>query len=106
MAGIPFTAADVQMRAGLVSQQLWDALDAARTWYLWLSDSTHSAATIQALGVSLSDDTLIRNSAGDLGGPSGLWSVAHAKVAPAGSSDYFFNAKQLTGTNYSGSAIS
>lgn len=106
MAGLQMSAADIQMKAGVIAQQVWDALNEARKFYLWLNDATHSAANIQALGVSASDDTLIRNAFADLAGPSGLWSVSHAKVTPGGSSDYFFNAKQLTGTNYSGSAIS
>jgi hypothetical protein len=107
MAGIPMTAADVQLRAGLISQQVWDALDKAREWYLWLNDATHGTGLTQTtLSISAADDTLIRNAAADLGGPAGLWSVSHAKLAPAGASDYFSNAKQLTGTNYCGSAIS
>jgi hypothetical protein len=106
MAGITFGANDIEQKAGLIVQQVWDSLSNARAFYLWLADPTHSAAAIQALGVSASDDTLIRNAFGDLGGPAGLWSVSHAKFTPGGSSDYFSNAKQLTGTNYSGSAIS
>lgn len=48
------------------------------------------------------DITLIRNSFADLGGTSGLWAVSHGTFAPAGASNYFSNAKNLTGTNYSG----
>lgn len=102
MAGISFTGDNVEMRAGLVVNNLWNALDDARAWYWWLQDQ--NTAVFTALGIS-ADETLIRNAAGDLGGPAGLWSVAHSKFAPPGLSDYFANGKQLTGTNYSGSAI-
>jgi hypothetical protein len=104
MAGIGFDANAIEQKAGLISQQVWDALQEAREFYLWLQD--HSSASVQALGVSSADDTLIRNAMGDLGGPSGLWSVGHNKTTPSGASDYFFNAKQLTGTNYAGSSFS
>jgi hypothetical protein len=102
MAGISFTGADVEMRAGLVVANLWSALDDARAWYWWLQD--HNSAVFTTLGIT-GDETTIRTAAGDLGGPSGLWSVAHSKIAPSGASDYFFTAKLLTGTKYSGSAI-
>jgi len=102
MAGIPYTGADLELKAGLIAQGVWGALDDARKWYWWLQDN---AAAFASLGIS-GDQTLITNSAGDLGGPAGLWSVAHAKFTPGGSSDYFSNAKKLTGTNYAGSAIS
>jgi hypothetical protein len=105
MAGIPYTAADLQLQAGLRAQQVWDALDSVRAWYLWLNDASHSGV-MTSLGISSPDQTLITNSAAELGGPGGLWSVSHAKVTPSGASDYFANSKQLTGLNYSGSAIS
>lgn len=104
-AGIPFTAADVNLKAGLVVSNLWTALDAARQWYWWLQ-ANGTGVTQTTLGISAADDTLIRNAAGDLGGPAGLWSVAHSKTTPSGASDYFFNAAKLTGTVYSGSQIS
>jgi hypothetical protein len=102
MAGIPYTGADLELKAGLLANNLWQALDDARNWYWWLQDN---AAAFATLGIS-ADQTLITGAAGDLGGPAGLWAVAHSKFAPGGSSDYFANAKKLTGTNYAGSAIS
>lgn len=104
MAGISYTGDNIEQKAGLIAQQVWDALTEAREFYLWLQD--HNSASVIALGVQSPDDTLIRNAFNDLAGPAGLWSVAHSKSTPSGASDYFFNAKQLTGTNYSGSAIS
>lgn len=104
MAGITYNGNDVETKAGLVAQNLWNALNDARSWYLWITDGAHSAIWTP-LGIA-ADQTLITNAAGDLGGPAGLWSVAHAKVTPSGASDYFANAKQLTATNYTGSAIS
>jgi hypothetical protein len=101
MAGIPFTGADLELKAGLIAQNLWNDLNAAREWYWWIQDH---AAVFSTLGIS-GDQTLITNAASDLAGPAGLWSVAHAKSVPGGASDYFANAKQLTGTNYAGSSI-
>lgn len=104
MAGITFTGAELEQRAGFVAQNLWNALDDARQWYLWLNDSSHSGIWTP-LGIA-TDQSLIMGAAGDLGGPGGLWSVAHSKTTPSGASDYFSNAKQLTGLIYAGSAIS
>jgi len=101
MAGIAFTGLDLENQAGFIAKNLWDTLDAARNWYWWVQDN---AALFASLGIS-ADQALITNSAGDLGGPAGLWSVAHAKFTPGGSSDYFANAKKLTGLNYAGSSI-
>ncbi len=55
---------------------------------------------LTGLGVSAADLVIIRNSFADLGGASGLYAVAHGTFAPSGASNYFFNAKNLTGLNY------
>jgi hypothetical protein len=102
MAGIPFAATDINMKAGALVVGVWRALDEARDFYLWLNDPTHTDSALVAAGMQQSDVTLIKNSFGDLGGPAGLWAVSHATFTPSGASNYFANAKQLTGVNYTG----
>lgn len=100
MAGNLYTALDVNNRAGALVAGLWNTLNDVHTFKLWLDDATHNDAALTAVGMAGADLTLIRNSFADLGGASGLWAVAHGSFAPAGASNYFSNAKQLTGLNY------
>ena len=104
--GYPVTAADINAKAGALVTNLWDALDQARRFKLWLDDSLHNDAYLTALGMagnsSSGDVKVLRDSFADLAGASGLYVVAHGTVAPGGASNYFFNARQLTGTNYTG----
>jgi hypothetical protein len=102
MAGYPLTALDINNRAGALATGLWTALEDARRFKLWLDDASHNDTAIgpSGVGVTTGDLTVIRNSFGDLGGTSGLWAVAHGTFAPAGASNYFANAKLLTGLNY------
>jgi hypothetical protein len=105
MAGNPYTAADINNRAGSLVYGVWQALDAARQFKLWLDDSSHNDTALGpsgSVGVPTADLTIIRNSFADLGGTSGLWAVAHGTFAPAGASNYFSNAKLLSGLNYTG----
>jgi hypothetical protein len=81
------------------------ALEDVRRFKLWLDDSSHNDAAIGpsgSVGVTTADLTIIRNSFSDLAGASGLWAVAHGTFAPTGASNYFSNAKLLTGLNYAG----
>lgn len=104
--GYPVTANDVNAKAGALVTNLWDALDQVRRFNLWLTDSVHTDAYLNNLGItgsaSSGDVQLLRNSFADLAGASGLYVVAHGTFAPSGASNYFFNARQLTGTNYTG----
>jgi hypothetical protein len=100
--GYPVALADVNAKAGGLVTSLWDNLDAIRRFKLWLDDSAHNDTYLTNLGFAAGDITVIRNSFADLGGASGLWAVSHGTFAPAGASNYFFNAKALTGTNYTG----
>ncbi len=102
MAGYPVIAADINSKAGGLVTSLWDDLEAIRRFKLWLDDAAHGTSYTAGLGISGADDTLIRNGVADLGGTSGLWAVAHGTFAPAGASNYFFNAKNLTGVNFAG----
>lgn len=100
MAGNPYTAADVNNQAGSLVAGLWTQLDNVRRFKLWLDDASHNDAALTAIGVTGADLTIIRNSFADLGGASGLWAVSHGTFAPGGASNYFSNAKLLTGLNY------
>lgn len=104
--GYPVTAADVNAKAGALVTNLWDALDQARRFNLWLTDALHTDTYFNNLGIAGSASTgdlkVLRDSFADLAGTAGLYVVAHGTLAPAGASNYFFNARQLTGTNYTG----
>lgn len=102
MAGYTLTALDINNRAGSLAFGLWTALEDVRRFKLWLDDSTHNDTAIgpSGVGVTTADLTVIRNSFADLGGTSGLYAVSHGTFAPAGASNYFANAKLLTGLNY------
>jgi hypothetical protein len=102
MAGFTLTATDINSRAGTLAYALWKALDDTHAFKLWLDDATHTDTLIgpTGVGVTTADLTIIRNSFADLGGASGLYAVAHGSFAPSGASNYFFNAKNLTGVNY------
>lgn len=102
MAGNPFTAADVNNRAGALVTGLWTSLEEVRRFKLWLDDATHNDTALgpSGVGVTVPDLAVIRTSFADLGGASGLWAVAHGSFDPSGVNNYFFNAKNLTGLNY------
>lgn len=104
MAGITYTAPQIEDRAGSLVNALWLSLEDVRRFKLWLDDSIHNDAAIgpSGIGVPSANLTVIRNTYADLAGSSGLYAVAHGTFAPAGASNYFFNAKNLTGLNYAG----
>lgn len=104
MAGYTLTANDINSRAGTLAYAVWKALDDVRAFKLWLDDSSHTDTVLgpTGIGVTSADLTVIRNGIADLGGTSGLWAVAHGSFAPSGASNYFANAKSLTGINYAG----
>jgi hypothetical protein len=102
MAGITYTATQLQAQAGLLVQSVWTSLEEARKFKLWLDDATHSDTLLgpTGAGVPLADLAVIRTAFADLGGSTGLYAVAHGTFTPSGASNYFFTAKQLTGLNY------
>lgn len=102
MAGNPYTALDINNRAGVLVTGLWTALEDARRFKLWLDDTSHTDTVLgpSGVGVTTADLLVIRNSFADLGGASGLYAVAHGTFAPTGASNYFANAKLLTGLTY------
>lgn len=105
MAGRALTALDINNRAAAVVEQVWSALDQCNQLYRWLNDSNNTTAILTASPVNLpsADDTTIRAAIADLGSTTnGLWAVSHALFTPSGSNNYFFNAKKLSGVNYTG----
>lgn len=104
-AGRALSATDINNRAAAVVEQLWSALDQAHQLYLWLSDTGitgASDANLIAAGLQAADVTAIRNAITDLGSPNGLWGVAHTQKTVSAVNDFFFNAKKLTGVNFTG----
>lgn len=104
MAGFELKALDINNRAGSLARAVWDSLEEARRFKLWLDDSTHTDALLgpSGVGVTTADLAIIRSSFADLGGASGLWAVSHGTFTPSGASNYFFNAKQLGGIYWTG----
>lgn len=104
MAGITFTATQLNQQAGLLVQSLWTNLEEVRRFKLWLDDSTHTDAILTAspYSVAAGDMTAIRAAFADLGGSTGLHAVAHGSYVPGGVNNFFFNAKSLAGLNYAG----
>lgn len=104
MAGRQLTALDINNRAAAVVEQLWSALDQAHVLALWLADSNNATAVLTASPILLpsADDTVIRAAIADLGSSTGLWAVAHNAKTVTSTNDFFFNAKKLSGVNYTG----
>lgn len=102
MAGISFTATQLNQQAGLLVQGLWTSLEEVRKFKLWLDDSAHTDGILTAspYSVAAGDLTAIRAAFADLGGTTGLYAVAHGSYVPGGTNNFFFNAKTLTGLNY------
>lgn len=104
MAGFELKALDINNRAGQLARAVWDSLEEARRFKLWLDDTSHSDTALgpSGVGVTTADLTIIRNSFADLGGTSGLWAVSHGSFTPSGANNYFFNAKNLGGIYWTG----
>lgn len=107
--GYSVVTADVNNKAGQLVTSLWDNLNDLHRFYLWLTDSAHTDLYLNNLtggGISgtgsSGDVATLRNGIADLGGPSGLWAVSHGTFTPSGANNYFFNAKNLTGTSFTG----
>lgn len=104
MAGRTLAAKDINDRAASVVEQLWSALDQCHQLSLWLADTNNATAVLTASPILLSsgDDTTIRAALGDLGSATGLWGVAHNLKTVTSTNDFFFNAKKLSGINFTG----
>jgi hypothetical protein len=109
MAGRALTATDVNNRAAGLVEQTWAALDQCNQLYKWLTDAAHTDAFLNGIGITGnvstagSDVKLLRDGISDLGNTTnGLWAVAHGLFVPGGTNNFFANAKNLTGANYTG----
>jgi hypothetical protein len=104
MAGFVLTASGINDRAGSVVTQLWNALDAAHAFSLWLADATHDDTALgpSGVGVQTADLTIIRAALADLGSANGLWGVAHNLKTQPATNDFFFQAKKLGGIYWAG----
>jgi hypothetical protein len=104
--GYPVTAADVNNKAGALVVALWTNLEAIKQFKAWLDDSAHGDVYLNNLGItgtsSSGDVKTLRDSFADLAGAAGLYGVSHGTVTPSGASNYFFNAKNLSGVNFAG----
>jgi len=104
--GYPVTSTDVNNRAGALIVALWNSLNDVRNFKLWLDDAAHGDSFLNGIGITGTtggagtDVKLLRDPFADLGGASGLWAVAHGTFAPSGASNYFANAKLLSGITY------
>jgi hypothetical protein len=90
--GIPVAKADVDNRAGGLAVQLRNDLTACVQFKAWL-DSVNDAF-LTSLGYAAGDITTLRGSFVDL---AKLSNIAHALDTQTPASDFFFNAKNLTG---------
>lgn len=99
MAGFELKALDINNRAGSLARAVWQSLDDAHAFSLWLADATHTDALLgpSGVGVTTADLTIIRAAFTDLGSSNGLWGVAHTLKTVPSVNDFFFNAKQLGG---------
>jgi len=107
--GYPVAAADVNTKAAALTQSVWDSLNDVNRFYKWLTDATHTDSYLNGIGITGatatngSDVQVLRAAISDLGNTTnGLWAVAHGLFVPGGVNNFFANAKNLTGTNYTG----
>ncbi len=93
MAGFTLDAATINNRAGQLVVQLRNDLEAVKQYNAWLIDAATTDGYLGSLGVSGADITALRSAFTDL---MALYNVAHG-VQATGQSDFFFNARHLTG---------
>lgn len=97
--GVAVAKVDVDGRAGGLVGQLWRNLDEIRRFKAWLDDSAHNDAFLTGLGYTAGEITTLRAAFTDL---NKLQQISHAGATQAATSDFFFNAKALTGVDWSG----
>jgi hypothetical protein len=104
MAGYPLTALDINNKAGQVARAVWQSLDDAHAFSLWLADAAHTDTLLgpTGVGVTSADLVTIRAATVDLGSANGRWGVAHGQKTVTAVNDFFFNAKLLGGIYWTG----
>ena|SRR5258706_11119004 len=103
MSGYVTNSLDINNKAGQLVVAMWKDLVELRDYHVWLNDATHDQTYFTSVGVDAATLADLRAGIGDLGNPTnGLYAVAHGAFLPLGLSNYFFNAKKLSGTTYAG----
>lgn len=92
MLGFPTNKIDVDSRAGQLALTLRDTFTDIVTMKAWLD--TQTDAQLTALGYSAAEVTLLRASFVDM---FNLANIAHGQGTQPAASDFFWNAKHLTG---------
>lgn len=102
--GRGITKNDIDQRAAAVVEQLWSALAEANKMSLWLANTNiiPNDTFLTNLTYSSGEVTLLRAGINDLGSANGLYGVAHGTKTQPAVNNFFFNAQQLTGVNYTG----
>jgi hypothetical protein len=92
MLGFPTNKLDVDARAGQLAVTLRDTFVQVVTFKAWLD--TQTDAQLIGLGYVQAEVNLLRAAYVDL---TNLNNIAHAQGTQPAASDFFFNAKHLTG---------
>ena len=94
---------DIDDRAAAVVEQVWGALNNASQMSAWLANTNIITDTILTnLGYTSGEITLLRAAVNDIGSANGLYGVAHGTKTQPAVNNFFFNAQQITGVNYTG----
>lgn len=102
--GRGLTKVDLDARAASMVEQVWGALNQANQLSLLLANTNiiPNDAALISLGYIQAEVTLLRAAVNDLGSSNGLWGVAHNLKTQPATNNFFFNAQQITGVNWSG----
>lgn len=102
--GRGITKADIDLRMASVVEQVWSSLRLANESSLWLANTNivPNDTFLTNLGYTSGEVTLLRAAINDLGSSNGLWAIAHGTKTQPAVNNFFFNAQQITGVNYSG----
>jgi hypothetical protein len=102
--GRGITKSDIDLRMSSVVEQVWGSLNIANQASLWLANTNiiPNDTFLTNLGYTAGEVTLLRAAINDLGSANGLYGVAHGTKTQASVNNFFFNAQQITGVNYTG----
>ena len=105
--GRGITKTDIDNRMASIVEQVWGSLNLANQAALWLANTNiiPNDTFLQNLGYQITpvnEVTLLRAAINDLGSANGLWGVAHNLKTVPSTNNFFFNAQQITGVNYTG----
>jgi hypothetical protein len=90
-----------------VVEQVWNALNEANKFAALLANTNiipndTFLTNLGYLTTATNEVTLLRAAINDLGSSNGLYGVAHGTKTQASVNNFFFNAQQITGVNYTG----